>query len=144
MYEDLPRPVLAVGNDYPAGYGHPLHRHRRSQLLHAITGTLVVSTAQGSWIVPPQQGLWIPGGIAHGFRTIGTVSTRSIYLELDIDCGLPGHCCVLEVSVLLHQLLAEAVDVPAEYQAGSRGEAIMTLILHELRAARRRAIAGSW
>ena len=67
---------------------------------------------------------------------IGDVSTRSIYVEPNIDCGLPSHCCVLEVSTLLHQLLTEAVDVPVEYKAGSRGEAIMTLVLHELRAAR--------
>jgi AraC-like DNA-binding protein len=137
MYEDVPRPVVAVGNDYASGHEHPSHRHRRSQLLHAMTGTMVVSTDQGSWIVPPQQGLWIPGGVAHGFRMIGEVSTRSAYVEPGIDCGLPDHCCAVGVSRLLRQLLVEAVDVPVAYEAGSRGDAIMSLILHELRIAPR-------
>jgi AraC-like DNA-binding protein len=137
LYENVSRPVLAVGNDYAANHQHPSHSHRRSQLLHAMTGTMVVSTDQGSWIVPPQQGLWIPGGIMHGFRMIGAVSTRSVYLEPDIDCGLPSRCCVLGISKLLQQLLMEAVDVPVQYEAASRGDAIMNLILHELRVAPR-------
>jgi hypothetical protein len=66
---------------------------------------------------------------------IGAVSTRSVYLEPDIDCGLPSHCCVLGISKLLQQLLMEAVDVPVQYEAASRGDAIMNLILHELRVA---------
>jgi hypothetical protein len=43
---------------------------------------------------------------------VGDVSTRSIYIEPDIDCGLPNHCCVIAVCQLLYQLLAEAVEVP--------------------------------
>jgi hypothetical protein len=48
QYEDVRRPVLAVGNDYPADHTHPLHQHRRAQLLHAITGTMVVTTDQAA------------------------------------------------------------------------------------------------
>jgi AraC-like DNA-binding protein/mannose-6-phosphate isomerase-like protein (cupin superfamily) len=136
QFEHVLRPV-AVGNDYPAGHVHPAHRHRRAQLLHAITGTMVVATDQGAWIVPPQQGLWIPGGVRHGFRMIGTVVTRSIYIEPAAARGMPSQCRVLEISSLLRQLLIEAVDLPVEYEAGSRAEAIVNLLLLELRAARR-------
>jgi quercetin dioxygenase-like cupin family protein len=86
-YENVSRPVFAVGNNYASGREHPAHSHRRSQLLHAVTGTMVVSTDHGAWVVPPQQGLWIPAGVTHGFRMIGDVSTRSVYLEAHIDCG---------------------------------------------------------
>src|SRR5262249_27849161 len=55
--------------------------------------------------------------------------------------GLPAECRVLEVSKLLRQLLIEAVDIPAEYGKGSRGEAIMNLLLLELRAARSHPLA---
>jgi len=139
-YENLPRALLAVGNTYPSGHEHAPHAHRRSQLLHAVTGTMVVSTDQGGWVVPPQQGLWIPAGVTHGFRMIGEVSTRSVYVEPRNDCGLPCHCCVLGVSTLLQQLLIAAIDLPVSYEEGSRGEAIATLILHELRIASRRPL----
>ena len=36
---------------------------------------MVVSTEQGSWIVPPRQGLWVPSGVAHGFHMVGMVIT---------------------------------------------------------------------
>ena len=137
QFEHVLRPVVAVGNDYPAGHVHPAHRHRRAQLLHAIAGTMVVSTDQGAWIVPPQQGLWVPAGVRHGFRMMGTVVTRSIYIEPAAARGLPSQCRVLEISSLLRQLLIEAVDLPVEYEAGSRAEAIINLLLLELRAARR-------
>ena len=141
QYEDVRRPIIAVGNEFPSGHTHPMHSHRRSQLLHAIVGTMVVSTAQGSWMVPPQQGLWVPGGIEHGFHMVGKVITRSVYIEPEGARGLPVGCCVLEISGLLRQLLIEAVDIPAEYDEGSRGEAIMNLLLLELRAARSHVLA---
>ena len=137
QFEHVLRPVVAVGNDYPAGHVHPAHRHRRAQLLHAIAGTMVVSTDQGAWIVPPQQGLWVPAGVRHGFRMMGTVVTRSVYVEPAAAGGMPSQCRVLEISSLLRQLLIEAVDLPVEYEAGSRAEAIINLLLLELRAARR-------
>jgi AraC-like DNA-binding protein/mannose-6-phosphate isomerase-like protein (cupin superfamily) len=141
QYEDVQRPIIAIGNEFPSGHTHPAHMHRRSQLLHAIAGTMVVSTAQGSWIVPPQQGLWVPGGVEHGFHMVGKVITRSVYITPKLARGMPAECRVLEVSGLLRQLLIEAVDIPVEYDDGSRGEAIMNLLLLELRAARRHVLA---
>jgi AraC-like DNA-binding protein/mannose-6-phosphate isomerase-like protein (cupin superfamily) len=141
QFEQVPRTLVAVGNDYPAGHVHPAHRHRRAQLLHAIAGTMVVSTGQGAWIVPPQQGLWIPGGVQHSFRMIGKVTTRSVYLEPAAARGMPSQCYVLEISPLLRQLLIEAVDLPVEYEVGGRAEAIVNLLLLELGAARRQPLA---
>jgi hypothetical protein len=44
---------------------------------------MVVGTAQGTWVVPPQRTVWIPGGIDHEIRMIGDVSTRSVYLRTE-------------------------------------------------------------
>jgi AraC-like DNA-binding protein len=53
---------------------------------------------------------------------------------------LPAHCCVLGISKLLQQLLIAAVDLPVEYEEGSRGDAVARLILHELRIAPRQPL----
>lgn len=134
-YEDIQRSVVAVGNVYPAGHTHPMHEHSRAQLLHAITGTMVVTTDQGAWIVPPRVGLWIPHGVRHGFHMISEVTTRSAYIAPGAALDMPTQCCVMEISSLLRELLIEAVDVPVEYEVGSRAEAVMTLLLFDLRAA---------
>lgn len=133
--EHLPRPIVAVGNDYPAGHEHPPHHHRRAQLLFAETGTMIVRTAQGSWVVPPHQGIWIPGGITHSILMLSDVATRSVYLEPAVAQGMPAQCHVLGVSPLLRQLLIEAVDLPAEYGANSRAGKLMSLLIEEIKLA---------
>src|SRR5262245_21265673 len=140
QFEHVLRPLVAVGNDHPAGHVHPAHGHRRAQLLHAIAGTMVVSMDQGAWIVPPEQGLWIPGGVRHSFRTLGKVITRSVYIEGAAARAMPNQCRVLEISPLLRRLLIEAVDLRVEYEAGSRAAAIVNLLLLELHAARRQLL----
>ena len=113
-YEDTPRDVVVTGNDYPPHYVLPRHAHKRGQLLYAATGVVTVITDEGSWVVPPRRALWIPAGVAHEVRMSGTVSTRSAYVRDEASTPLSAHCRVIGVSLLLHALLLEAVDLPAE------------------------------
>jgi hypothetical protein len=61
--EDVARPVLAVGNDYPASFELDWHQHRRGQLLYAAKGVVAVRTPQGAWVAPPERAIWTPGGV---------------------------------------------------------------------------------
>lgn len=130
--EATPRPVVAVGNDYPAGHEHPAHSHRRSQLLFAERGTMLVRTGQGAWMVPPSQAVWIPGGTVHAIAMIGAVSTRSVYVEPEARPGLARDCRVIGVPPLLRHLLIAAVDVPAEYDPDGRDGRVMDLLMDEI------------
>jgi|SRR5579872_5145191 AraC-like DNA-binding protein len=132
-FDRTPRPIFAVGNDYPSGHLVKAHKHRRSQLLYGAVGAVIVATDQGAWVMPPQRGLWIPAGVVHEVRMLGAVSTRSLYIEPEAAMGMPDHCQVVEVSPFVRGLLAEAVELPAAYEAEGRAGALMTLILHEIR-----------
>ena len=133
--EAVPRPVTAVGNDYPAGHVHPPHRHGRSQLLFAEWGTMLVKTAEGAWMVPAQQGIWIPAGVTHSITMLSRVATRSVYLEDGAAAGMAKLCQVVGISPLLRQLLIEAVDLPSEYDPLARAGKIMSLLIDEVHAA---------
>jgi AraC-like DNA-binding protein/mannose-6-phosphate isomerase-like protein (cupin superfamily) len=133
--EAVPRPVTAVGNDYQAGHVHPAHRHRRSQLLFAEWGTMLVQTAEGAWMVPAHQGIWIPAGVTHGITMLSRVATRSVYLEDNAANGMARQCRVVGISPLLRQLLIEAVDLPPEYDPLGRAGKIMSLLIDEIHAA---------
>jgi AraC-like DNA-binding protein/mannose-6-phosphate isomerase-like protein (cupin superfamily) len=135
-YEDVPRDVVAIGNDYPRGHVVTAHRHKRAQLIYAATGVMTVTTAEGSWVVPPQRAVWIPSGIIHEVRMSGDVTTRSIYVRTEAAnaTGLPTLCRVVGVSTLLRALLLEAVDLPTLYALDSRAARIMALLLDEIRA----------
>ena len=133
--EALPSPVVAVGNDYPAGHLHPPHRHARSQLLFAQVGTMLVRTAEGAWLVPTQQAIWVPSGVIHSITMLGQVATRSAYLNDHAAVGMAVRCQVVGVSPLLRQLLIEAVDLPSEYEIADRAGKIMSLLIDEIHTA---------
>jgi AraC-like DNA-binding protein/mannose-6-phosphate isomerase-like protein (cupin superfamily) len=133
--EAVPRPVTAVGNDYPAGHLHPAHRHRRSQLLFAEWGTMLVQTENGAWMVPGHQAIWIPAGVTHSITMLSRVATRSVYLEDGAAQGMAKQCRVVGISPLLRALLIAAVDLPAEYDPLGRAGKIMSLLIDEIHAA---------
>lgn len=132
-YQRVARPVAAMPKDFPPGHHIPRHRHERGQLLYATRGVMRVSTDQGTWVVPPQRALWIPPGVEHELRMSGAVAMRTLYIAPDTAAALPAVCQVIEVSELLRALILAAMEEPVEYDAGSRGEAIAQLLLHELR-----------
>ena len=129
---DPARPVVPLGNDYPDGLHIPPHVHRRHQLLHGGAGVVSVATAEGRWVMPPQRGLWIPAGVVHEVRMLGTVRMQSLYLEPGTIAGMPDHCQVLDIPPFMRALIAEAVQLPADYALHDRALALMAMIQHEL------------
>jgi AraC-like DNA-binding protein len=134
-HDDVARPVLAIGNDYPPSFELETHQHRRGQLLYAASGVVAVSTPQGAWVAPPERAVWIPGGTPHAVRMVGEVSTRSVLIEPGV-CGALGSACrVIEVSPLLRNLLVAATQLPREYALNGRDHLVIELLLAELERA---------
>ena len=126
------RPVVAQASTRADGHTIPLHRHRRGQLLHAISGIMRIETENSVWIVPPARALWVPPDLAHITNMRGRVEIRTLYID-PAHCGaLPGHAAMVEVSRLLRELILAALEEPADYADGSRGATIAQLILTEL------------
>jgi AraC-like DNA-binding protein len=134
-FEDVDRPIVGVGNDYPPLYELALHTHRRGQLLHASRGVVAVSTPEGAWVAPPQRAVWIPAGVPHSVRMVGTVSTRSVMIASDTAIPLGNKCRVIGVSPLLTLLLSEAAELPAEYDEDCRDGLVMQLLVAEIERA---------
>ncbi len=131
--DGVPRPVIAVGNDYPDGHVIAPHQHRRGQLISGASGVVVLATPMGTWIMPPQRGMWIPPGTVHDVRVVGAVSMQSLYLEPETAQGMPDRCQVVGIPPFMRSLMTEALDLPVEYAPGSRAEAVMALLQHEMR-----------
>lgn len=134
-HQDVARPVIGVGNDYPPSTELALHSHARGQLLHASAGVIAVTTPQGAWVAPPERAVWIPRRVPHAVRMIGAVSMRSLMIDASVGAALGETCRVLFVSPLLHALLREAAELPVEYNEGGRDGLVMGLTVAELEAA---------
>ena len=125
--------VIAVASDYPDGHQIAPHRHGRSQLLHALSGVVMVSTRQGRWMVPPDHAMWIPAGVEHAVEMLGAVRMRSAYVRPAAAPDLPEGLRVLAISELMRSLIVEAVEAgAAEDLADGRAAAIRQLILLEI------------
>lgn len=131
-FEDVPRPVVGIGNDYPPSFELAEHSHRRGQFLYAAHGVVAVSTPEGAWVAPPERAVWIPAGTPHSVRMVGAVQTRSVLIDQKAGANLAGSCRVVTVSPLLRQLLVAASQVPAEYDEGGRDGLVMDLLVAEI------------
>ncbi len=131
-YQDVPRPMAAMADDYPPGFVDPRHSHRRAQLIYATTGVMSVSTRDRGFVVPPQRALWLPGGVEHEVLCRGQVSLRTLYVDRKASLRLPTIPRVIEISPLLRELILEAVRMPVEYDLNGRDGRVMSLIMDEI------------
>jgi AraC-like DNA-binding protein len=130
--DHIARAVIAIGSDYPDGHVIAPHRHRRGQLISGASGVVVLSTAHGAWVMPPQRGMWIPPGTEHHVRIDGAVRMQSLYVEPAAAPGMPDHCQVVGISPFMRSLMTEALNLPPEYDLEGRAGALMRLLQFEM------------
>ncbi|MGE4323351.1 MAG: helix-turn-helix transcriptional regulator [Sphingobium sp.] len=125
------RPLLALYDEYPAGFIDPMHRHAHVQILYACAGIMAVRTADGSYVVPPQRALWIPAGVDHEVRCRSAVSLRTLYLRPEA-VRETNRCRVFDVSTLLRALILEVGTLGTHYPLDGRAGRIVALLLDEI------------
>jgi AraC-like DNA-binding protein len=128
--ENVPRPVVALADEYPANFVDPRHHHPRAQLLYAASGVMSVVTDHASFVVPPQRAIWMPAGVDHEVRCRSAVSIRTLYVDTPHD--LRRECRVIEVSDLLRALILETMALPREYDPAGREGRIVQLLLDSI------------
>lgn len=125
------RPVIALQDEYPAGFVDPMHSHDHIQILYASTGVMSVRTPETSFVIPPQRAVWLPAGMKHEVACRGPVSLRTLYLPTG-PADTAKECRVFEVSNLLKSLILEVVDFPPLYDVDGREGRIIALLLEEI------------
>jgi AraC-like DNA-binding protein len=93
---------------------------------------MAVTSAAGSWVVPPNRAVWLAAGVAHDVRMCGSVKIRTVFIEPGTSPNLPPTSCVIAVSPLLRELIIAAVNIPPNYAPDSRADRLMQLLLDEL------------
>lgn len=124
-------PVLVHAHHYAADHHVSEHEHSRAQLLHPVSGVVVVSTRIGRWLVPPDHALWIPAGVRHAVDMIGLVEMYSAYLRIDATPDLPSHLHVTGMTSLMHSLIEQAIRLGPE-PSGKRAGLILDLLVLEI------------
>jgi AraC-like DNA-binding protein len=83
------------------------HYHDVPQLVYPSSGLLAISTALGTWIVPPQRAVWIPVRVAHAHQAHGPTQLRTLAFPASVDPLGLDNPAVLTVSGLLREIIVE-------------------------------------
>lgn len=127
-------PILGLHDLIQTDFEFDFHSHPRGQLAYASSGVIKVFTDSGSWVVPPSQAVWIPGGIRHSVNPEVTSEIRHLFIDPSCLHRFPDQCSVVEVSPLLRELILRVADFGDDYTPYSPASHICTVILDELQA----------
>ena len=131
---DPTRPIAPLARDYAGPSRRDWHHHTRGQLLHASSGVMTVETAAGTWVVAPEQAVWIPPEVEHQVTHDQAIAMRTLYIDAGEAASLPPECCVVAVPPLLRALILRAIDIGLDYGPAGPEARVMAVILDELRA----------
>jgi len=129
--EDPGRPVLSL--DWSAEGPHNVagHVHTRAQIIYQRTGVYRVNTAQGNWVVPPSQAIWIPSMVYHETFTNNSASALMLFVDRRYTGVLPQECMVVGVSPLLSELFIRAAKYGNDYPPSGREARLVQVMLDE-------------
>lgn len=126
----LTRPVLARVESLPAGSWARAHSHPWAQLSYAVEGILLVRTATGHYMAPPERAVWVPPGVEHEVTNTARAEMRSLYVQT--PAGLPLSAlstCVLRITPLVRELIVAVCALPVDYdEAGAEGRLVGVLL----------------
>ena len=131
-----PRPMTVRAQSIPARHYFPEHAHRWNQLVYGISGVLTVAVERRSFVISPEQAVWLPTGLRHRVGSLLGAEFRSLWIADEAGRDLPGSPTVLGVSPLLQALIIEAAEIEGQEDRDGYAGRVTGLILDQLRRAR--------
>jgi AraC-like DNA-binding protein len=139
-----PRPITMRAQSIPPRHHFPEHTHDWHQLVYAVEGTLTVAAERRTFVVSPEQAVWLPVGVRHSVASLLGAEFRSLWIASEASSTLPAEPVVLAVAPLLKALIVEAAAIDGKRFADGYPDRIASMILDQLGRARRLATALPW
>ena len=109
-----------------------LHDHAEGQIFLVSEGLLVVTTKDGSWMMPPGQIGWIPPGMPHGASVHGAMTGWTGYVHRDLCAPLPRVPAVYRMSDLARAVLGRLQECATVADTSGRNGRLVTVLLDEI------------
>jgi len=139
-----PQPMTVRAQSIPARHHFAEHTHSWNQLVHAISGVLTVAVEGRSFVISPEQAMWLPTGVRHRVGSLLGAEFRSLWIEDDAGRTFAGETTVFGVSPLLQALIVEAAAIEGQGCFDGYAGRVTALILDQLRRAQPVAGALPW
>ncbi len=131
-----PRPMTVRAQSIPPRHHFPEHAHTWHQVVYAITGVLTVVVQGRSFVISPEQAVWLPAGQRHRVGSLLGAEFRSLWIAAEAGQDLPASPTVFGVSPLLQALIVEAAAIEGQQEEDGYAGRVTGLILDQLRRAR--------
>jgi AraC-like DNA-binding protein len=131
-----PRPITVRAQSIPARHSFPEHTHDWNQMVYAISGVLTVAVEGHSFVISPEQAVWLPTGLRHRVGSLLGAEFRSLWIADEAGHGLPASPTVFAVTPLLKALIVEAAEIEGEEDPDGYAGRVADLVLDQLRRAR--------
>ncbi|EFG2885575.1 AraC family transcriptional regulator [Escherichia coli] len=109
----------------------PEHAHRKGQLVIVLHGAVTTRAPAAWWVVPPQSGVWIPGGVRHANHATPNAQLCFLFVEPGV-AALPDQCCTLAINPMLREMILWLADHPGGYAPDSHEEQVALTLTQEL------------
>lgn len=130
------QPVTVNLRSPPADVRVPPHRHDWAQLAYPLRGSIRISAAGMTWLVPALRAVWIPPGIEHDVVMLGKVELRTVYVAAEVAPLPIDACAVVEVSDLMRSLIEALSEISHDLVVDrERPHLMVALLLEEMRRA---------
>jgi AraC-like DNA-binding protein len=105
-------------------------------MVYAISGVLTVAVEGQSFVISPEQAVWLPTGLRHRVGSLLGAEFRSLWIADEAGRGLPESPTVFYVTPLLKALIVEVTEIKDEEDRDGYAGRLTDLILDQLRRAR--------
>lgn len=95
-----------------------------------------IETNAGIFVIPPEQALWLPPGMAHQHFCKNKVSYRSLYIDPVLSEMLGNKVRPLTVDPLLKSLILEISNWPEDYEETEETQRFLLVLLDRLAIAK--------
>ena len=99
------------------------------------SGVLTVAVEGRSFVISPEQAVWLPTGLRHRVGSLLGAEFRSLWIADESGRGLPVSPTVFGVTPLLKALIVEAAAIEGEEDRVGYAGRVTALILDRLRRA---------
>jgi AraC-like DNA-binding protein len=125
-------PVMALRVDVEAReHEIPIHQHESGQLVIALRGAVTCEVPGALWMVPPQAGMWIPGGTPHSNRSTANAVIFFVFVAPGA-AALPTRCCTLRLSPMLSEMIQYLAGLAPTYEPDSPTDRLARVLLEQL------------
>jgi len=131
---ELPRALFVRTDHLPAKSYFPVHSHNWDQLTYAHSGVITVNVNSNSYVIPPEQAVWLPAQQEHSTYSLSGAEFCSLYINplLSQQLNLSGDCRVISISALVRELIIRVSELPTNYDENGYDNQIIIVTLSEI------------